>query len=141
MEKLDVLLENYPQDLMEVINNLYKEKYPTKPKNPKSFCVIKVGDKIYDNQNFQDTYIEFLTDFNKFLSDETLSKSMGKYMTFSLSDVKNKAKEQGHFRLIDNRFYVNVKSSTRRKFKHISDIGDFLCLAFEFEFFEPMMDS
>lgn len=140
MEKLNVLLENYPQDLMELINNLYEEKFPKKSKKPKSFCKIQVGNKIYDDYNFQDTYIEFLTDFNKFLSDETLSKLLGKYLTFSLTDVKNKAKEQGHFRLIDNRFYVNVKSSTRRKFKHISNIGDFLCLAFEFEFFEPEVD-
>lgn len=137
MEKLNVLLENYPQDLIEVINDLYEKKFPKKVKKPKSFCKLKVGDKIYNYDNFQDAYIEFLTDFNRFLNDETLLTLLGKYSTFSLSKVNNKAKEQGYFKLIDNRFYVNVKSSTRRKFKHISNIGDFLCLAFEFEFFEP----
>lgn len=134
MKKINVLLENYPDDLMEVVETLYREKFP---KKSKSFCIIKVGDIEYDNRNFQDTYIEFLTDFHKFLSNESLSKILGTTYAKSLDKVKIKAKDEGYFKLIDNKFYINVKSSTSKKLSHILKISDYLRLDLDYEFFEP----
>lgn len=121
------IYQSNKEDIIKLIVDLYNLRYAKKRKEKDHYELI-VGDKVYHNNSFQTTYLQFIKDFNKFLSDETIINSLGKSSAFTLTSVKVKAKEQGYFHKIDNRFYVNTKTSTERKIKHIKTIADHLKL-------------
>lgn len=137
MRKIKILLEKNYDEFIALVEDFYSKNHPTR--KSKTHCTVYVGDKIYNNNNFQETYIQFLMDFNKFLSDDTLLKILGKSCTFSLKDVNVKAKDQGYFLLLDKRFFINVKTNTSTKIRHIKNIANYLNL--EIDMVEEVPDK
>ena len=134
MDKFKILLENDYDEVMTIMNDLYEKKYPRKsPRVTKNPYKVRVGDRVYCNKNFQDTYLEFLNDISKFFSEKTISNIMGKCCTFHLEDVTIKAKDLGCFFPINDRYHVNVKSLTDRKISHMQKMADYLGMTIEFE--------
>jgi len=119
MDKFKTLLENHPDELHEVINNLYKEKYPLKKGKKKIFKFRSMG-KNYDSNVFTNNYIEFIKDISNIHPYEMFENSIIKcYISKTHEGMKQSHK-------IKNNFYVTGYSSTERKIIHVKELCSLL---------------
>ena len=115
MDKLKTLSENYPNGLNEVINKLYKEKYPIKKEKKKIFKFRSMG-KNYDSDVFTKNYIEFIKDISNIHPYEMFEKSVVKcYISKTYEGMKQSHK-------IKDNFFITGYSSTDRKIIHIKEL-------------------
>jgi hypothetical protein len=120
MEKLQQLIETCPDELYEIVNKLYDEKFPKKKKNSKTIFKFKVLGKEYDNDIVTKNYVSFLSDISKIHPYEMFEKCIhGYYMSKDGLSLKQSQK-------INDNFYVSGYSSTEVKIRHIMNICDFL---------------
>ena len=118
MNKLEKLIEKYPNEINEIIDRLYDEKFPKK--NKKTIFKFKTLGKVYSDDVFTKNYVNFLKDISQIhpyeMFENTLIKS---YISKSPDGM-----EQIH--KIKEGFYVTSYSSTKLKIKHVNDICDLL---------------
>ena len=120
MEKLQQLIETCPDELYEIVNKLYDEKFPKKKKNSKTIFKFKVLGKEYDNDIVTKNYVSFLSDISKIHPYEMFEKCIhGYYMSKDGLSLKQSQK-------INDNFYVSGYSSTEVKIRHIMNICDLL---------------
>lgn len=120
MEKLQQLIETCPDELFEIVNKLYDEKFPKKKKNSKTIFKFKVLGKEYDNDIVTKNYVSFLSDISKIHPYEMFEKCIhGYYMSKDGLSLKQSQK-------INDNFYVSGYSSTEVKIRHIMNICDLL---------------
>lgn len=118
MEKLKQLLEIYPDEVNEMIENLYRTKFPKK--KTKTMFPFKVLGKEYTDQVFTKNYIEFIKDISKIHPYEMFEHSVIK----SYISRTNVGMKQSH--KINDNFYITSYSSTSIKIKHIKELCGFL---------------
>lgn len=118
MNKLEKLIEKYPNEINEIIDRLYDEKFPKK--NKKTIFKFKTLGKVYSDDVFTKNYVNFIKDISQIhpyeMFENTLIKS---YISKSADGM-----EQAH--KIKDGFYVTSYSSTNLKIKHVNDICDLL---------------
>lgn len=120
MEKLQQLIETCPDELFEIVNKLYDEKFPKKKKSSKTIFKFKVLGKEYDNDIVTKNYVSFLSDISKIHPYEMFEKCIhGYYMSKDGLSLKQSQK-------INDNFYVSGYSSTEVKIRHIMNICDLL---------------
>lgn len=120
MKKLQQLIETCPDELFEIVNKLYDEKFPKKKKNSKTIFKFKVLGKEYDNDIVTKNYVSFLSDISKIHPYEMFEKCIhGYYMSKDGLSLKQSQK-------INDNFYVSGYSSTEVKIRHIMNICDLL---------------
>lgn len=120
MEKLQQLIETCPDELFEIVNKLYDEKFPKKKKNSKTIFKFKVLGKEYDNDIVTKNYVSLLSDISKIHPYEMFEKCIhGYYMSKDGLSLKQSQK-------INDNFYVSGYSSTEVKIRHIMNICDLL---------------
>ena len=115
MDKLKTLLENHPNELHEVINKLYKEKYPLKKGKKKIFKFRSMG-KTYDNEVFTKNYVQFIKDISNIHPYEMFENSAVKsFISKTYENINQPHK-------IKDNFYITAHSSTELKIKHIKKL-------------------
>jgi hypothetical protein len=120
MNKYEILIEKYPNEVNKLINKLYKEKFPQKKEKKTIFKFMLVG-KTYDSDIFVNNYIDLITDISNIHPYEMFEKTRMKRFISKTNNLK-----QSH--MIKDNFYVSTHSSTKIKIKHIEDICKFLDL-------------
>jgi hypothetical protein len=127
MNKLDFLINQYPDELTYMVDKLFDEKVPKKITGKSSKTIYKfiaLGKK-YDDDKFVNNYREFLKDISKILSFEVIRDLLGNSWVYEHSnDPYNEDK-------INNAFYVRTKSSTETKINHIKKLCDYLGINIE----------
>lgn len=124
MEKLQQLIDKCPNELYELVEKLYNEKFPKK-KNSKTIFKFKVLGKKYDSNIVTKNYVSFIKDIFKIHPYEMFEKCIHEYY---ISKDGNSFK-QSH--KIGDNFYITGYSSTEVKIKHIMSICDFLGINLE----------
>lgn len=120
MEKLQQLIETCPDELFEIVNKLYDEKFPKKKKNSKTIFKFKVLGKKYDSNITTKNYISFITDISKIHPYEMFEQCIHEYY-LSKHDLVLKQSQK-----INDNFYISGYSSTEVKIRHIMNICDLL---------------
>jgi hypothetical protein len=124
MEKLKRLMEVFPDEVNEVIDNLYKTKFP-KNKSKKTMFPFKVLGKEYTKSVFTKNYIEFISDVSKIHPYKMFQHSVLK----NYISQTNEGMKQSH--KINDSFYVTSYTSTGIKIRHIKELCGFLGLRLE----------
>jgi len=120
MNKINLLLEKYPNEFYELVDKLYSEKVPKKTKNSKLIFKFKVLGKTYDSNVVTKNYMAFISDIAKIHPYEMFEKCIGKcYMSREEKPIKQLHK-------ITDGFYVTGYSSSEVKIRHIKNICDLL---------------
>ena len=118
MNKLDILIKKYPDEVNEVISKLYNDKFPRKDK--KRIFKFKVLGKEYNSDVFTRNYVDFIKDISKIHTYEMFKNTNIKsYISKSDDNMKQSHK-------IGDGFFVTSYSSTNLKISHIKDICEFL---------------
>jgi hypothetical protein len=120
MEKLQILIDKCPDELFDVVNKLYDEKFPNKKKNSKIIFKFRVLGKNYNSDITTKNYVSFISDISKIHPYEMFEQCMHKYyISKDGSQLKQSQK-------INDDFYISGYSSTEVKIKHIMNICDLL---------------
>ena len=115
MDKFKTLLENYPDEVNEIINKLYYNKFPNK-RDKKTIFKFKAMGKNYDSDIFTKNYIEFMKDISNIHPYEMFNNSVVKcYISKTYEGMKQSHK-------IKDDFYITGYSSTNRKINHIKEL-------------------
>jgi hypothetical protein len=125
MQKLQQLIEKCPDELFEIVNKLYDEKFPKKKKNSKTIFKFKVLGKKYDSNITTKNYISFITDISKIHPYEMFEQCIHEYY-LSKHDLVLKQSQK-----INDNFYISGYSSTEVKVRHIMNICDLLGINLE----------
>jgi hypothetical protein len=120
MEKLQILINECPNELFEMVDKLYDEKFPNKKKNSKTIFKFRVLGKSYDNNIVTKNYVSFISDISKIHPYEMFEQCIHKYY-ISKDGTQLKQSQK-----INDNFYVSGYSSTEVKIKHIMNICDLL---------------
>jgi len=121
MKKLEILQNQFPNEINEIINKLYKEKFPHK-KGDKTVYKFKTMGINYESNIFTKNYVNFLKDVSKLHPYQMFeSTTLKNYISESNVNIKQSHK-------ITDGFYVSGYSSTDRKIKHIKELCNILGL-------------
>jgi hypothetical protein len=124
MEKLQLLLERYPEKVMSMLDELYKENFK---KNKKKIFHFEALGKKYDSDKFVDNYVNFLKDVNKIHPYEFFKLSIHEYyMSKCPNDFNECHLVRNQVYKISENFYVSTYSSTDKKIQHIKSICELL---------------
>jgi|688.fasta_scaffold1137699_2 hypothetical protein len=118
MNKLDKLIVMFPNEVNEMVDKLYDEKFPKK--NKKTIFKFKAMGKEYTDEVFTKNYVNFIKDISKLHPYEMFQNTLIK----SYISKTNDGMEQAH--KIKDDFYVTSYSSTKLKINHIKDICELL---------------
>ena len=125
MEKLQQLIETCPDELFDMVNKLYDEKFPKKKKNSKTIFKFKVLGKNYDSTITTKNYMSFISDISKIHPYEMFEQCIP---SFFISKVNKPMKQMYK---INDKLYVSGYSSTEVKVKHIMNICELLGINLE----------
>ena len=125
MEKLQHLIETCPDELFEIVNKLYDEKFPRKKKNSKTIFKFKVLGKNYDSTITTKNYVSFISDISKIHPFEMFKECIHEYY-LSNNDLVLKQSQK-----INDNFYISGYSSTEVKVRHVMNICELLGINLE----------
>jgi hypothetical protein len=132
MEKIEKLLKEHKQEFLEMVDNLYDEKYPSK--KGKTLCTFKVAGKHYNSNIFTKNYRLFLNDLSTSMGPKAFKKVLGRYVEFNPNDFPKSVIQKGQYENVNGAFYVSTYSSTETKINHIKDLCEFLDIPLELEY-------
>ena len=132
MEKIEKLLKEHKQEFLEMVDNLYDEKYPSK--KGKTLCTFKVAGKHYNSDIFTKNYRLFLNDLSTSMGPKAFKKVLGRYVEFDPNDFPKSVTQRGQYENVNGAFYVSTYSSTETKINHIKDLCEFLDIPLELEY-------
>ena len=124
MNKIQKLLQEHNEEFLEMVDNFYDEKYPSK--KGKTICYFKVAGKHYKNDIFSKNYKSFLNDLSTSMGPKAFKRVMGRYVEFDPINFPKSVLLKGQYEDVNGMFYVSTYSSTPTKIKHILDLCDFL---------------
>jgi hypothetical protein len=125
MEKLQQLIETCPDELFDIVNKLYDEKFPKKKKNSKTIFKFKVLGKNYDSTITTKNYVSFISDISKIHPFEMFKECIHEYY-LSNNDLVLKQSQK-----INDNFYISGYSSTEVKVRHVMNICELLGINLE----------
>ena len=121
MEKLEILLENHRDIVMEFIDNLYNEKYP-KVKKSKTICHFKALGNTYNSDIFVRNYIDFMNHVSMLVSYSDLKLHLSKYVTDNKSNFSETCNIKNQVVKLKSGMYLKTYSPTSIKMDHIKKI-------------------
>lgn len=129
MKKIERLLEEHPERINQLINDLYSELYPRSPKT--GFKFIALGKK-YDENIATKNYVNFITDITKITEKSTLSECLGSYVKNDPSQFPHSVKlGYKEIRKITEDTYISTNTSTEKKINHVENICEKLGIKIE----------
>jgi len=132
MEKINRLLNEHKQEFLEMVDNFYDEKYPSR--KGKTICAFKVAGKHYNSTMLTKNYRAFLSDLTTSMGPKAFKKVLGRYVEFNPNDFPNSVLESGQYEQINDSFYLTTKTPNKIKIKHIQDVCEFLDIPLELEY-------
>jgi hypothetical protein len=132
MNKIQKLLQEHNEEFLEMVDNFYDEKYPSKKE--KTICYFKVAGKHYRNDIFNKNYKSFLNDLSTSMGAKAFKRVMGRYVEFNQEDFSPSIIRKGQYENINGMFYISTYSSTETKIKHIQDLCEFLDIPLVLEY-------
>lgn len=121
MEKLEILLENHRDIVMEFIDNLYNEKYP-RVKKSKTICHFKTLGNTYNSDIFVRNYIDFMNHVSMLVSYSDLKLHLSNYVTNDKSNFSETCNNKNQVVKLKNGMYLKTYSPTSIKMDHIKKI-------------------
>jgi len=125
MEKLQQLIETCPDELFDIVNKLYDEKFPKKKKNSKTIFKFKVLGKNYDSTITTKNYVSFISDISKIHPFEMFKECIHEYYLSNNDSVLKQSQK------INDNFYISGYSSTEVKVRHVMNICELLGINLE----------
>lgn len=120
-KKLEILLENHQDEVMNLISNLFNQKYP-KPKKTKTICHFKALGNTYDNDIFVRNYIHFMDHVTSIKDYNEVKSVMSKYITEDKQHFSKKCLTKNQAIQLKTGYFINTYSPTETKVKHIKKI-------------------
>jgi hypothetical protein len=121
MEKLEILLENHRDIVMEFIDNLYNQKYP-KVKKSKTICHFKSLGNTYNSDIFVRNYIDFMNHVSMLVSYSDLKLYLPNYISKGKSDFSETCNNKNQAVKLKSGMYLKTYSPTSIKMDHIKKI-------------------
>jgi len=121
MEKLEILLENHRDIVMEFIDNLYNKKYP-KVKKSKTICHFKVLGTTYNSDIFVRNYIDFMNHVSMIISYSDLKLHLPNYVSDGENSFSEKCSSKNQVVKLKGGVFLKTYSSTNIKMDHIKKI-------------------
>jgi hypothetical protein len=121
MEKLEILLENHRDIVMEFIDNLYDQKYP-KVKKSKTICHFKTLGNTYNSDIFVRNYIDFMNHVSMIVSYSDLKLHLPKYISDGENNFSEKCSSKNQVVKLKGGMFLKTYSSTSIKMDHIKKI-------------------
>ena len=121
MEKLEILLENHRDIVMEFIDNLYNQKYP-KVKKSKTICHFKTLGNTYNSDIFVRNYIDFMNHVSMIVSYSDLKLHLSNYVTDDKSNFSETCNNKNQVVKLKSDMYLKTYSPTSIKMDHIKKI-------------------
>ena len=121
MNKLKYLLENHTDDVMMLVENLYKQKYPKKKKS-KTICHFRALGNTYDNDIFVRNYEDFMTHVTSIKPIGEVKEIMSKYIAEDKNQFSDKCNKKNQALKLKTGYYLNTYSTTDVKVGHIKKI-------------------
>ena len=123
-EKLELLMDSeYKGELIEMINNLYNEKYPQRVQTKR--YGFNVGGTLYVNPTTNENYLNVIRHFEGVVGFGVFSKVLKNYVRDSYDSFPDSYKEANQIVKISN-FYLTTKTTTDMKISHIKSLGEYL---------------
>jgi hypothetical protein len=132
MEKINRLLNEHKQEFLEMVDNFYDEKYPSK--KGKTLCTFKVAGKHYNSDIFTKNYRSFLNDLSTSMGGKAFKRVLGRYVEFNPDDFPKSVIQRGQYENVNGVFYISTYSSTETKINHIKDLCEFLDIPLVIEY-------
>ena len=132
MEKIELLKREYPEELTNVVNTLYKIMFPI-IKKKKTICHFKVMGKKYTENIFVKNYINFLKDIAKIHGFKMFKECI--QPCFIRKDKKRflpTTSDKNQISQIGEGIFISTYSSTGKKIKHIKNICELLEMELKF---------
>ena len=123
-EKLELLMDSeYKGELIEMINNLYNEKYPQRVQTKR--YGFNVGGTLFVNPTTNENYLNVIRHFEGVVGFGVFSKVLKNYVRDSYDSFPDSYKEANQVVKISN-FYLTTKTTTDMKISHIKSLGEYL---------------
>jgi hypothetical protein len=120
MNKIDILIKEFPDEFYQMVDALYDEKIKKKVKEPSKSFKFRVLGKTYDDKITTNNYISFIKDVSKIHPNEMFEQCIkGLYISRELTDTKQLYK-------INDSLYISGYSSNETKRRHIMSICDLI---------------
>jgi hypothetical protein len=132
MDKIQKLLQEHNQEFLEMVDNFYDEKYPSK--KGKTLCTFKVAGKHYNSDIFTKNYRSFLNDLSTSRGGKAFKRVLGRYVEFNPDDFPKSVIQRGQYENVNGVFYISTYSSTETKINHIKDLCEFLDIPLVLEY-------
>lgn len=132
MDKIQKLLQEHNQEFLEMVDNFYDEKYPSK--KGKTLCTFKVAGKHYNSDIFTKNYRSFLNDLSTSMGGKAFKRVLGRYVEFNPDDFPKSVIQRGQYENVNGVFYISTYSSTETKINHIKDLCEFLDIPLVLEY-------
>lgn len=132
MDKIRKLLQEHNQEFLEMVDNFYDEKYPSK--KGKTLCTFKVAGKHYNSDIFTKNYRSFLNDLSTSMGGKAFKRVLGRYVEFNPDDFPKSVIQRGQYENVNGVFYISTYSSTETKINHIKDLCEFLDIPLVLEY-------
>lgn len=121
MNKLKYLQENHQDDLMLLVENLYKQKYQKKKKE-KTICHFRALGNDYNNDIFVRNYESFMNHVTLIKPFNQVKEVMYKYLAEDKSQFSDKCNKKNQALKLDTGYFLNTYSTTEVKVGHIKKI-------------------
>lgn len=132
MDKIQKLLQEHNQEFLEMVDNFYDEKYPSK--KGKTVCTFRVAGKHYNSDILTKNYRLFLSDLTTSMGPKAFKKVLKKYVELDPKDFPKSVLQSGQYEQINDSFYLTTKTSNQIKIKHIQDLCEFLDIPLVLEY-------
>jgi hypothetical protein len=123
-EKLKVLMNGeYKGELIEMINNLYDEKYPQRAQTKRYGFIV--GGTLFTKPTTNENYLNVIRHFEGVVGYGVFSKVLKNYVRDNYDSFPDSYRGANQVVKINN-FYLATKTTTDVKIGHIKSLGEYL---------------
>jgi hypothetical protein len=123
-EKLELLMDSeYKGELIEMINNLYNEKYPQREQTKR--YGFNVGGTLFTKPTTNENYLNVIRHFEGVVGYGVFSKVLKNYVRDSYDSFPDSYKGANQVVKMRN-FYLTTKTTTDMKISHIKSLCEYL---------------
>ena len=123
-EKIELLMDSeYKGELIEMINNLYNEKYPQRVQTKR--YGFNVGGTLFTKPTTNDNYLNVIRYFESVVGYGVFSKVLKNYVRDDYDSFPDSYKGANQVVKINN-FYLTTKTTTDMKIGHIKSLCEYL---------------
>ena len=128
-EKLELRMDSeYKGELIEMINNLYNEKYPQRAETKRYGFIV--GGTTFTKPTTNKNYLNVIRHFESVVGYGVFSKVLKNYLRDDYDSFPDSYKESGQIVQFNN-FYLTTKTTNGIKVNHIKSLCEYLDIPVE----------